>query len=413
MQSTDGTYDRGSNLLGVGQYNERLVLQLIRRAGSLPKADIARMTHLSAQTVSVIINRLLKKKLVHKQPLQRTRGKVGQPAIPIALNPEGAFSIGVKIGRSSLDILLIDFVGNVLNQASHHYQFPEPDAIFGRINEDINCFLGEMSATQRGRIVGIGVAAPFDLSGWRQLVGAPQAVLDRWNEIDIRQRIMEDQCLPVWFSNDATAACIAELEFSKQIRWKDFLYIFVGTFIGGGVVQNGTLNVGGSGNAGAIGSMLIPSIYSGEDSVSGLEAVQLIHCASRYLLNNQLKQAGFDPDEMLAALGGNDSAQVAEEALEIVDNWLTKSAEAIAVAIVNAVSVIDFRGVVIDGLLPEKLVRHLASQVEESIRLKNMEGLVCPEVASGVLGNDARALGGAVLPIYNLFTPDMNVLLNL
>ena len=58
---------RGSNLLGVGQYNERLILQLIRRTGSLPKAEIARKTGRSAQTVSVIINRLLPTNLLRKQ----------------------------------------------------------------------------------------------------------------------------------------------------------------------------------------------------------------------------------------------------------------------------------------------------------------------------------------------------------
>ena len=54
----------GSNLAGVRQYNERLILQLIRRAGGMPKADIARATNLSAQTVSVIINRLIKEGLL-------------------------------------------------------------------------------------------------------------------------------------------------------------------------------------------------------------------------------------------------------------------------------------------------------------------------------------------------------------
>ena len=126
MRSTPRGLNRGSNLLGVSQYNERLILQMIRRAGSLPKAEIARRSKLSAQTVSVIINRLLRDKLLRKQPRQREKGKVGQPAVPIALNPSGAYSIGVKIGRRSLDILLIDFTGNLLQRLNHRYDFPDP-----------------------------------------------------------------------------------------------------------------------------------------------------------------------------------------------------------------------------------------------------------------------------------------------
>ena len=72
---------RGSNQGGVRQYNERVALQAIRLHGPLPKADLARLTHLSAQTMSIIIDRLLEEELVLKQA--PVRGKVGQPSVPI------------------------------------------------------------------------------------------------------------------------------------------------------------------------------------------------------------------------------------------------------------------------------------------------------------------------------------------
>ena len=46
---------RGTNQSGMRDHNERLVLSLVRQHGSLAKSDIARMTGLSAQTVSVIM----------------------------------------------------------------------------------------------------------------------------------------------------------------------------------------------------------------------------------------------------------------------------------------------------------------------------------------------------------------------
>ena len=49
---------RGSNQAGMRAHNERLVLSLIRRHGATAKADIARATGLSAQTVSVIMRAL-------------------------------------------------------------------------------------------------------------------------------------------------------------------------------------------------------------------------------------------------------------------------------------------------------------------------------------------------------------------
>src|SRR5438105_9098417 len=118
----------GSNHSGMRQFNERVVLQAIRLHGSVPKAEIARLTNLTAQTVQVIIARLEADSLVTK--LEPVRGKVGQPSVPMALNPDGAFSIGIKIGRRSLDMLLVDFTGQVRERVSLDYPFPDPDTLF-------------------------------------------------------------------------------------------------------------------------------------------------------------------------------------------------------------------------------------------------------------------------------------------
>ena len=55
---------RGGDQLGLRAYNKRMILNLIRQSGALPKAEIARLTGLSAQAVSVIVNALLKEKQI-------------------------------------------------------------------------------------------------------------------------------------------------------------------------------------------------------------------------------------------------------------------------------------------------------------------------------------------------------------
>ena len=409
---TSRTGQHGSNLLGVGQYNERLILQLIRRAGSLPKAEIARQTRLSAQTVSVIINRLLREKLVLKRPRHREKGKVGQPAVPITLNPEGAYSIGIKIGRRSVDVLIIDFVGQVLERRNHPYSYPDPDRVFPAIDRSIVELTETLSVTQRNRIVGIGIAAPYSLGGWQQETGAPGEVLARWNDIDIRQQVRDRQQLPVWFANDATAACIAELEFGST-RLLNYLYIFLGTFIGGGVVLNGTLHAGSYDNAGALGSMPVPVAYADSEPSNGQVCTQLINCASRYLLERRLQAAGFEPESVIEALGSDQDRAVPVVAAEIFADWFDKTAAAIAFAVTAAASVIDFEGAVIDGAFPASLVDRLVRAVDSHLETMDLEGLIRPRIHGGAIGNDARALGGAILPLYASFAPDRDVLLKL
>lgn len=413
IPSNETSKGLGSNLIGVSQYNERLILQLIRRSGSLPKAEIARRTNLSAQTISVIINRLLDNQLLIKQSGLKTRGKVGQPAVPIALNPDGAFSIGIKIGRHSLDVLLINFTGQVLQRTTHHYDFPDPEFIFATIDKDIELMVNSLSRRKQDRILGIGVAAPYSLGGWNQLTHAPEAIQQQWNSIDIRQRVSSSQSLPVWLLNDATAACIAELEFGKGALWSDYLYFFIGTFIGGGTVLNGSLYSGGSGNAGAVGSMPIPAIYSQQPEETIQPTVQLIHCASRYLLDNRLHDAGADPDQLLENYNASSADSYPLAIRQVIDEWIIRSADAIAVALAASISVLDFKGIIIDGYLPASLIERLTATVKQALERLDLEGLEKPQLECGSIGNDARAIGGAVIPFYHNFAPDLNVLLKM
>ena len=125
-------HHRGTNQSGMRDQNERLVLSLVQQHGSLAKTEIARMTRLSAQTVSVIMRELeVEGLLVRQAPM---RGKVGQPSIPMALNPDGAFFIGLKIGRRSAELVLIDFLGNLRGMLQNSYRYPAPREILGFVD---------------------------------------------------------------------------------------------------------------------------------------------------------------------------------------------------------------------------------------------------------------------------------------
>ncbi len=126
QKRSDGL-SRGTNQSGVRLYNERLVLSLIRRHGNLPKADIARMTGLSPQTISIIMNQLEADGLLTRGNAQR--GRVGQPSVPYSLNPDGAFAFGLKIGRRSVDLYLINFIGEVKAKLHQTYAYPTPQGV--------------------------------------------------------------------------------------------------------------------------------------------------------------------------------------------------------------------------------------------------------------------------------------------
>jgi predicted NBD/HSP70 family sugar kinase len=389
---------RGTNQSGVRLYNERLILSLIRRHESLAKVEIARLTGLSVQTTSGITNRLEKDGLLLRKNPQR--GRVGQPAVPFVLNPEGAFSVGLKIGRRSCDLVLIDFVGRVRRRLHRTYGYPLPDPVIELVEEGIGSLTGDLSAEETRRISGIGIAIPFELWNWEKEVGAPPQVMDQWRTVDVPAKIARLCPWPVSVCNDATAACAAELFFGDGWHHHDFIYFFVGSFIGGGVVINSSLYLGRTGNAGAVGSM--PVAHAAANG--GVVTQQLIRSASIYSLETRLIAAGKDPSTIWQS--PEDWADFGEQ----LNEWIEEVASNLAQAVVSAVSIIDFEAAVIDGAFPAsiraKIVRCTAAKVEHFDR----QGLSPVVIREGSIGSDARAIGGAALPLLADFARDREVL---
>jgi hypothetical protein len=173
---------RGTDQSGVKLYNERLVLSLIRSHGSLSKTEIARRTGLSMQASSVIMKQLERDGLlVRERPM---RGKVGQPSIPMSLNPEGAFSIGFKFGRRSATFVLMDLVGNVRCLRSAAYAYPVPAELERFVKSGISEILQHLDQNQAERVCGLGIAVPFQIWGWQAEVGAPHDVVEAWRSYD-------------------------------------------------------------------------------------------------------------------------------------------------------------------------------------------------------------------------------------
>ena len=388
---------RGSNQIGMRQFNERVVLQAIRLHGDLPKADIARLTHLTPQSISFIIARLETDGLVSKRAA--IRGKVGQPSVPIALNPDGAYSIGVKIGRRGLDALLMDFTGIVRERLSSTYAFPDPDKLFDEIGTLLKQLQRLVSPKRRERIQGIGLAAPLSLEGWHKHLGISPSRAKKWAGVDVRERVANLTDLPVEFVKDTAAACVAELVAGRGRTIRNFLYIFVGTFIGGGLVLNSHLHRGVTGNAGAVGSLALNS------NASATMPDQLLSTASLWNLEALYEEAGLD----LGAIA--DERALQEPWAEHTRRWLQASSGPMALAVHGAACLLDVDAVIIDGAMSRSLLQTLIQAVGRSLEGCNWQGVSRPNLHTGMIGAEARAMGGAWLPLYANFAPDHDLFL--
>ena len=430
------------------QYNERVVLHAIRLHGPLAGADLARLTKLTAQTISLITKRLLDDGLLNKG--DPVRGKVGQPSVPLALNPEGAYSIGVKLGRRSLDVVLVDFTGRVQQRWVLAYEFADPDVLLPEIGLRLKEIRRKLGPTRHARVQGVGIAAPLSMGGWQQLLGLPRAVADKWQHLDLAHAVASLTPLPVTLIKDTAAACVAELVAGRGRSVKSFLYVFVDTFIGGGLVLDSHLRGGVSGNAGAVGSLPLwraesaagppgqrvskgtnkvatPPVYMSAprpaeagrppqgsrkvaephllESRSAAAPAQLLSVASLLSLERAYAAAALD------VMASADARALQAPWRPHTLAWLAQAGGAIAQAAHAAACLLDMEGVILDGSFDRELLAALLAQTRAALAGYDWEGVAQPELLAGTIGSDARALGGALLPLYANFAPDRDLFL--
>ncbi len=385
----------GSNQSGMRAHNERLVLGLVRQHGALSKSDIARITGLSAQTVSVIMRALEQDGLLLRG--EPVRGRIGQPSVPMSLNAEGAFFVGLKIGRRSADLTLVDFLGGARAVTRRVYRYPTPTAVMEFVRDALPQLLGSLPPEARARVVGMGVAMPFQLWNWVQYIGAPQAEMDEWRDRDIQAELAEIAGMSVTIQNDATAACGAELVFGHGEKPQDFLYFYFGYFIGGGLVLNGKLFTGHTGNAAGVGPMLVP----GPDG----RMRRLLSVASLSGLADAMEAAGEPSAHLWESPEG---WQISEK---VLDQWIEEAAQGLAAATLSAATLLEIGAVLIDGWMPAALRAEVTRRTEAALHSLDLAGIDPPVIREGTIGAQARSLGAAAIPLTQRYLPEQGSVL--
>lgn len=382
----------GVNQSGIRNHNERLLLSILQRQGGLPGVDLARRMGLSPPAISTILRNLETEGLLKRgEPI---RGKVGKPSIPMELNPDGVLSLGLKVGRRSADLLLLDFTGAVL--ARHHatYDYPLPETVFDFLREGLQAILNDLNTEARDRLCGIGIAVPFELWKWNDLDGAPARKFSSWKDVDFSEQVAQFSDLPVYVVNDATAACRAEHLYGRGKEFSDYAYFFIGSFIGGGIVINDTVFEGNKGNAGALGSIRATGPHG--------KTRQLIDVASLHLLETRLIEAGLNPDVLWQ------QSQDWSGLMRYVEPWIDHTAQELAKAALSVCSVVDFEAILIDGAFPPLVREELVGRVRRYLVSQDARGLTVPQIEAGNVGGNAREIGAASSPVFAQFLLNTN-----
>lgn len=380
----------GTNLERAGDHNQRVTLQAIRVSGPITRADLAEITGLTAPAIANITKRLLTEGLI--QNAGRLHGQRGQPAMKLAINPDGCFSVGLNIDRDHITLVVLDLLGQVRTRATLEVDFalPAQAAAFFATEMSIILARGDIPAE---RIIGIGVAMPDDL-GRVSLPHMPEGY-GAWYGVDLGTTFGTGLSLPVLVENDATAAALGELQFGLGIQHPSFFYILMSLGLGGGLVIDGHYVRGADGRSGEIG--FIP--------VAGGPRRTLQDAVSLSALYSFMAQEGFMLERP------NQLAGLPPAGRECLERWIANAAALLEPPVLSISCLVNPEAIFLGGRLPAAVVDALADAI--NARTAPYIGTV-PAIAPvkrAAMAADAPAVGAAILPFSQRLLPSRQVLM--
>ena len=233
----------------VRELNLSLVLRYIHNEAPVSRAQIAVATGLNKSTVSSLVEDLIGRQLIHETGINP--GSPGRPATFLEINPQAGSIIGVEFGVDFVAVALTDFARTILWRETVNTSPAETQ--YKMIAQTLSLAHRAMTVSRERNfdMLGIGLAAPgpVDLNEGL-LVYAPNL---QWKNVPLRQIFSESTGLKVFVENDANAAAIGEHLFGTARNDTDFVLVYIGVGIGGGLFLNGKLYRGKNGYAGEIG----------------------------------------------------------------------------------------------------------------------------------------------------------------
>ncbi|MDX5986311.1 ROK family transcriptional regulator [Sphingomonas echinoides] len=387
-----GTSLSGTNLVRAGDYNQRVVLQVIRKNPDITRTEIAAMTGLTAPTIANITARLFESDLVVESG-RRTGGR-GQPATRLRINPDGCFAIGLNVDRDHVTLVSLDLAGTVRSRLTRQIAFAMPDDVVAIVREG----LGEIQrsgALREDRILGMGVAVPDDLG--RVALPHRPANYERWSEVDLPALLGAIVPLSIHVDNDAAAAAIGEAQFGGGLDHESFFYILVSAGLGGGLVIDGAYYRGANARSGEIGFLPLHRYDPGGQVLQDVVSLSA--------LSARIERAGVSLDGVDPTIAFPDAAK------PYIDGWIDDATDALIPPLTAVNCLINPAVVLIGGRLPDEILDRLAEASNRKLRAMAPNIPALAPMARATLSRDAPAVGAAILPFLDRILPSDSILI--
>lgn len=392
----------GTNVDFGHRFNRRVVLEAVRRRGVISRAEIARLTGLAAQTVSNIVEQLREDGMLLEQ--RRPSSGRGKPPLDLTVNPDGAFSLGIVFDRRRLVVAMLNLAGDICGQVDVVLPRPVPGVVLPLLEAAANELIMR-TAVPAGRLWGAGLAMPALVARGEPTRLGPTSI-PGWEGFPLAEKLGHRLGMPVFVENDAAAAATGELLFGAGRTLRDFVHIYIGPGIGGGLVLAGRPYRGSHGMAAELAHFVVDS--GGRACACGnrgcLERYASLSAAQAALDGGAEDSATVDLDRLAQGLAARDPRLLA---------WLDDAARHLRHAIAALENLLDPQTTIIGGSLPESMLDALLHRLDGlPPSVSSRRGPADPpRLTRGAMAADMRVLGAAALVLFDGMAPDPSLLL--
>jgi glucokinase len=310
--------------------------------------------------------------------------------------------LGVDLGGSKVLVGVVDAENRLLGRAKR--PTPAKEGAAAILKTIIDCAdeaLAEASVS-RGELAGIGVGSPgpLDPEAGVILFSANLNVKD----FALGPELAKALGRPALVQNDVRVGGYAEFRLGAGRGKRDLIVVFVGTGIGGCLVQNGQIVTGHTGNAGELGHIVLkaggPRCGCGsrgcmESLASKTAIARRVHKAIRRgiptVLSTKLvdKQTRLKSRELAASVQDNDAVAIKE---------VHRAAHFLGLGLGSLINVLGPELVIVGGGVTSALGAPWIDLIRASAKrqvLVDPEGKI--KIESAALGDNSGILGAALL----------------
>lgn len=352
----------------IKKINKNLILETIRQNHSISRAKLSKLTNLSRSTVSILVEELLKEKIISEGGLSKSTKEGGRKAVQLYFNPDSGFGIGIDIGGTKILMIVTNLDGKIL----HKEQIPtnkQPKMVI----ESIRQFINEKNI-QKEKIFAMGIGVPAIIDSEKGIViDSPQL---GWQDYDFLSDLKEAFSFPIFVNNDVNCALFGEQWLGSAKDVNDLFFIAIGTGVGSAIFSNGRLIEGNNYCAGEIGYFIdINDVEKGEVNQFGSFGAFEKKTSGTFLSSH-----GISGKDLFKNYYRED-----EKAINIIDDFILH----LSVTIANVTSLLNPKVIVIGGGVSESM-----EGLIDSINQKVSEFTPVPiKIKLAHLKGDAGALG--------------------